>query len=203
MLVGGLLLVGVQLIYVRPHLSRELLVSQSALILKESFTFSHESAHLVPVDELSFHNEVNSRIKLSITAKKRIAKAMKNTAKASAVNDVLAKADPDLQPILRILHQGGYDLTNETEFNMETISKLPKWSTIVDTYGPPRVLGLETCEEYRQLVPFHSRNIGVAGTFNSGTNLLATMIDTNCRIEGGRYNRFFWQVPWGEWNFVH
>lgn len=212
-LVVGLLLVGVQVflvgmkvLYFRPFLSLEVLVSQSQLIPKESFMVQSNRSnhhgnysHLVPtVDELSFNDEVSDRIKLSHSAQKRIARAKSSRVDALAVNELIAQADPDLQPILRILRQGGYDITNETEFNTETMSKLPKWSTILDAYGTPRVLGLETCEEYQKLIPFNRRNIGVAGTFNSGTNLLAALIDTNCRMELGTYKRFFWQVPWGE-----
>lgn len=82
--------------------------------------------------------------------------------------------DPDRQHILNILRQARYNLHDTQTFSSETLNSLPKWSDIVDLYGEtPRIVGLESCERYRQQVVDHSmRTVGVAGMFNSGTNVL-------------------------------
>lgn len=210
---GGLFLVEIEVHYVQPYLSRS--TSQSQLMSMESFvrrparttndttnTFggdgtSAEWAFASEPDDV--HNKGIIRGDMSAALKREASRA--NVAAAGndeAVANILAGADPELRPILRILHQGGYDIANGTEFNEATISMLPKWSTILDAYGPPKIFGLETCEDYRRLVPFKHRNEGVAGTFNSGTNLLATLILYNCQMKRGRFGRVQWQVPWGE-----
>lgn len=105
--------------------------------------------------------------------------------------------DEDLKPVLKILRQGGYDISKtSTEIDR---SLLPKWSEILEAYGPPRLLGLESCQNYRDSVEFKDRNIAPAGIFNSGTNVLGDLLATNCKFEGGsRIRNFLWQVPWGK-----
>ena len=82
--------------------------------------------------------------------------------------------DPERQRVLKILRQARYNLHDSQTFSSETLNSLPKWSDIVDLYGEsPRIVGLESCERYRQQVVNRSmRTIGVAGMFNSGTNVL-------------------------------
>ena len=83
-------------------------------------------------------------------------------------------SDPERQPILKILQSAGYDLNDNKTFTPDVLEKLPKWSEIIDLYGEkPTILGLETCPKYRKLVPEQNRREGgVAGLFNSGTNVL-------------------------------
>ena len=78
--------------------------------------------------------------------------------------------DPEMEPLLKILRQAKYRI-----FQDEVLDSLPKWSTINSFYGPPKILGLETCKEY-QKINILDRVAGVAGTFNSGTNLLYNML---------------------------
>jgi hypothetical protein len=82
--------------------------------------------------------------------------------------------DPERQRILNILRQARYNIHDSQIFSSETLNSLPKWSDIVELYGEtPRIVGLESCERYRQQVVDPSmRTIGVAGMFNSGTNVL-------------------------------
>jgi len=65
-----------------------------------------------------------------------------------------------------------------------------------------------TCSNYRARVPYKKRMLGVAGLFNTGTNLLAALLDYNCNFAGRRVNvdggslmgagPVLWQVPYGK-----
>lgn len=104
--------------------------------------------------------------------------------------------DEDLKPILRILQQAGHDITNDKEIRRDS---LPKWSKILEAYGPPNVLGLDSCKAYRDMVEPNLRTLGVAGLFNTGTNLLYALLSTNCKrnnteISRTKYNTVEWQV---------
>jgi hypothetical protein len=109
------------------------------------------------------------------------------------------KDNPD--PILQLLQTAGYDYNNNSLTDLDR-QKLPRWSDITELYGDgPRIVGLEThCavggasqlgEGIRSSVP---RVLAVAGTFNSGTNLLAELVAANCPV--GTF--LLPQVPWGK-----
>jgi len=49
-------------------------------------------------------------------------------------------------------------------------------------YGAKLVIGMETCKTFRAKVPLHKRYIAPAGTFNTGTNFLSTLLHRNCHI---------------------
>jgi len=107
--------------------------------------------------------------------------------------------DPDLKPILKILRQGGYNISKDSD--MIDRSLLPKWSEIVKAYGPPRILGLESCQKYRDTTKPRDRNIAPAGLFNSGTNLLSHLLLENCDFDDlqPQYGTgTFWQPIWGK-----
>jgi hypothetical protein len=72
----------------------------------------------------------------------------------------------DLGPILRILQQAGYDISDHEVIQRPS---LPSWSKIIKAYGQPTILGLETCKQFRDNLDPSLRTIGVAGLFNSGT----------------------------------
>jgi hypothetical protein len=92
--------------------------------------------------------------------------------------------------ILRILKAA--DITS---INEEDAKQLPTWEDIASMYGDkPIIHGLETCEHYRNMVKPEDRTIGPAGLFNTGTNLLVTLLRSNCHIEG----ETLWQAPWGK-----
>ncbi len=85
----------------------------------------------------------------------------------------LVLQDPERQPILRILKQAGYDFNDARILPSDIWKALPNWTDILNLYGEPRVLGLETCQRYRdEVADARFREIGVAGMFNSGTNIL-------------------------------
>lgn len=112
--------------------------------------------------------------------------------------------------LLTILHESHFFNDSAPEFfqdeaKVEALaSKLPPWKTITDRLGStePALVGLDTCEQYRSLVPPLDRMLGVAGLFATGTNLLASLLVSNCRNperlkkEGGIGVR--WQVNWGK-----
>ena len=88
----------------------------------------------------------------------------------------------DKERIYEILHQAGINVQNN-DLNQETIDSLPTWKMITELFGPgPRIVGLERCEEFRSNTDPTIRFFGIAGTFNSGTNLLSELMIQNCQI---------------------
>ena len=63
-----------------------------------------------------------------------------------------------------------------------------------------------TCAAFQSKVPNQSaRNMGVAGLFNTGTNLLETLLIKNCELDPAftkRMKRAHAKVPWGKHNPV-
>ena len=95
---------------------------------------------------------------------------------------------PDLSdkgPILSILLQAGIFIPRVPS---STLEALPTWSLVQQTLGSqPRIWGLETCQDYQRMVPSVSssslqRYYGIAGMFNSGTNLLSMLLYENCQL---------------------
>ena len=68
-------------------------------------------------------------------------------------------------------------------------------------YGPggPRIYGLESCPAFRAMTPPRSRQVAPAGLFNTGTNLLDSLLSKNCNPATVTSK---WQVPWGKHNPV-
>lgn len=100
------------------------------------------------------------------------------------------EGDPDRIPIYNILEQAGFDTVNDPRFNEEMLNALPKWSEVNEMYGEAKILGLETCQYYRESVDESKWRIAVAGNFNSGTNFLYELLRKNCVTQP------LWQVPW-------
>jgi hypothetical protein len=115
-----------------------------------------------------------------------------NETTASLVASLATTSIPPLEKILRqamIFKGRHYD---DKKLN----SELPSWPEIISLYGPTvNVYGLETCETFRKVVPQKKRSFAVAGTFNSGTNLLSKLLVANCGISGQK-EPTHWQVPW-------
>jgi hypothetical protein len=75
----------------------------------------------------------------------------------------------DKEPIFKILQQAMIEIE---DLDQETIDELPTWAQIQRLYGSePIILGLERCDAFVAAVEPIVRFFGVAGTFNSGTNL--------------------------------
>ena len=106
--------------------------------------------------------------------------------------------------ILRVLRQAGVEVDDEI------LATLPKWSDLTSMYGPmssgPTIVGLDTCARFRSMHDPADAYIGPAGIFNTGTNLLAKLLNLNCAIPAkrarGRGAGMRWQVPWGKHNPV-
>lgn len=138
-----------------------------------------------------YHGPHSSITKLDDIDKKRISHFEKSK-NISQYIDIDPRHDPERQPIIKLLQEAGFDLEEDPRFSQEMLASLPKWSEVLDLYGKPKVLGLETCQAYRESVPEDQRLIGTAGNFNSGTNLLQELIVRNCQ------GTSLWQVPWGK-----
>lgn len=87
--------------------------------------------------------------------------------------------------------------------------ELPTLGEIQSMYGNrTHILGLERCEEYRDMVKPEHRIMGPAGIFNSATNLLNKLLKLNCantaRLKKGwkQKDGMLLQAPWGKHNPV-
>jgi hypothetical protein len=106
--------------------------------------------------------------------------------------------DNDKGPILLLLEEAGIDLDG---LDQSVLDSLPLWSTVVKLYGDqPRIVGLDTCEAFQATGDPADHFLGVAGTFNTGTNLMAELFIANCHMPArmakyGKVNRGIrWQV---------
>ena len=106
-------------------------------------------------------------------------------------------------------------LSNQS-FALPPEEDLPTNQLIAELYGDaPLLVGQNQCTDFRQRVPNpQERWIGVAGLFNTGTNLLSQLLKHNCQMPGTistggssdsssdddrRNNKaVLWQVPWGK-----
>ena len=93
--------------------------------------------------------------------------------------------------ILSLLNDAGI----ANELSNEQRAHIPRWDQVIDLFGDDVVIvGKEDCERYRISVPLEQRQLGVAGMFNTGTNLLETQLDKNIVLPQAS----LWQVPWGK-----
>jgi hypothetical protein len=79
--------------------------------------------------------------------------------------------------VIGLMKRAGLD---PDKMDVETISELPTWDEVVSLYGPkPVIYGLDRCaafQNYTQRIGF----VTTAGTFNSGTNLMAELVSWRC-----------------------
>ena len=102
------------------------------------------------------------------------------------------------QPILDIIKDAGIGRVDD-----ETLILLPTWKEVVDLYGEePRIYGLENCKVFQEHSDPADHFVSTAGTFNSGTNLMAESLIANCHMQdrmdkyGYQQRGVRWQVPW-------
>ena len=75
-------------------------------------------------------------------------------------------------------------------------------SSMVDDFN-------QVCAKFREDVPYKKRMVGIAGLFNTGTNLLAETLSKNCQFQGRTHQLsagsgpVLWQVPSGKHNHAH
>ena len=64
------------------------------------------------------------------------------------------------EQLVEILNDAGVE-----ELDVPTILSLPKWSSVAKLYGDgPVVVGLDTCQRFRETIPLDDASIGTAGT---------------------------------------
>ncbi len=93
-------------------------------------------------------------------------------------NDTNAGKDNDSkEKLIKILEEAGVTVSPEIE------EQLPTWGEVKSLYGSkPRIIGLETCPNFRSIVPETDAYIGPSGIFNTGTNLLADLLLKYCTL---------------------
>jgi hypothetical protein len=109
-------------------------------------------------------------------------------------------ASNDKQPILDLIQEAAGVVPDA-----DTAERLPTAQQYQDLYGrQPVVLGLESCARFQHQVDAAEHFLSVAGTFNTGTNLLAELLIANCHMPA-RVERYGpvqrgvrWQVTWGK-----
>jgi hypothetical protein len=186
----GVVVVGVFLFSVNLLLLRGL--DDTAEVTVGKAAYSPEAADSVFGKDHSIHNIVAADISL---ANSTGAAQIKN--EKTVKTPISADSTSGNNPLIQNLIDAGMSLANTTAL----ASKLPSWGEVVDRFGPaPRILGLETCQAFNDKVPKRQRMLAPAGTFNTGTNLLAQLLELNCKIETGRPRKtgMEWQVNWGK-----
>ena len=112
-------------------------------------------------------------------------------------------ADPDKQPVLQLLLDAKVDLN---DIDPSKLAQIPKWSDVTALYGSePVYVGLETCEAFQNNhnVDPAEHFVTTAGTFNTGTNLMAELLIGNCQMKarvkkyGTSQKGVRWQAIWG------
>jgi hypothetical protein len=114
----------------------------------------------------------------------------------------MEEASMGREPLLQVLQEAGVQ-----EMEAAAVAQLPTWEQVSSLYyqhetpGRPVVVGLDTCEAFRQRIPSDQASVGVAGLFNTGTNPAAMYLSANCVMPDVKKNRdhgMRWQVPWGK-----
>lgn len=118
--------------------------------------------------------------------------------------DLPAQLDASLatnkEPLIALLRDAGVEVDDEI------VQRLPTWQQVADLYGSePVMFGLETCHKFRNENGDPANHfVSTAGTFNTGTNLMAELLIHNCHMPArmkkyGHKNRGVrWQVLWGK-----
>jgi len=112
------------------------------------------------------------------------------------------------KPILDML-QSAFGLKQlmdlRTEVEPQILRDLPTWEQVSRLYGDKaRIKGVEHCEAFQSHSTKSDHFVSVAGTFNSGTNLMSELLIANCHMQdrmdvyGGKNRGVRWQVPWGK-----
>ena len=102
----------------------------------------------------------------------------------------------DKIPMLQVIFAAGMNLTSTL------CNDLPPWRNVTDLYGEgPIVLGLETCQEYRDLISSHQGaepRPKVAGLWNTGTTALSRNFNINMELYDDNGTVAAPTVTWGK-----
>jgi hypothetical protein len=112
---------------------------------------------------------------------------------------ISANDNDNKEPILKLLQEA----VGEVSVDPETVRRLPTVKQVADLYGrAPVVLGLETCAQFQAHGDPTEHFVSTAGTFNTGTNLMAELLIANCvlpaRMQKYQTKGVRWQVVWGK-----
>jgi hypothetical protein len=120
-------------------------------------------------------------------------------------DDALPPYDPSISyEMAKIGRELFVDLLVEagvTAIDNAVLQRLPTIETIQHLYGSgPVLIGMETCQQFRNMIPSKDASLAVAGLFNTGTNLMSSYLESNCYIphNTNRNKGMRWQVPWGK-----
>mmetsp|Transcript_14511 Transcript_14511/g.22366 ORF Transcript_14511/g.22366 Transcript_14511/m.22366 type:complete len:450 (+) Transcript_14511:155-1504(+) len=126
-------------------------------------------------------------------------KAYKHTQSTKVESSLNAGEDepPSRIDMIKILKNAGAKVDDVLR------SKLPPVEDVEKLYGRGvKIVGLDRCEEFRSSIPADMADIGGAGMFNTGTNLLYSLLSRNChmpqRSKKSKTGGIRWQVPWGK-----
>ena len=121
------------------------------------------------------------------------------TTPSTAAESTTLQTHQDKQHILNLLKEAGVHIDNAMR------AKLPTWHEVSALYGAePVIFGLDTCKQFQESGDAGDHFVASAGTFNTGTNLMAELLISNCHMPGrmkkwGAKNRGVrWQVLWGK-----
>ena len=84
------------------------------------------------------------------------------------------------EPIARILMKAGVKVTDEMVGDLPSIDD---FDAMYGSISRPQIIGLETCESFRENVSPLDAIVGPAGLFNTGTNLLFQLLVRHCEFE--------------------
>ena len=107
--------------------------------------------------------------------------------------------EQDRRQVFNIFKEAGINLTDDMKAGLPTLSQV---HTVVGKQ--PYIVGLDSCQSFREKVPDMERLLGPTGTFNTGTNLLYELLKENCvnpKIWAKYWSDSYgvlWQVPWGK-----
>lgn len=100
------------------------------------------------------------------------------------------------EPIVRLLKEATGEVADA-----DILERLPTAQQVAYLYGrDPVVLGLDTCETFQKSGDPAEHFVSTAGTFNTGTNLMAELLIANCHMParmqkyGGDSRGVRWQV---------
>jgi len=124
-----------------------------------------------------------------------------NSSRTAANVDAILN-DPERAHIVQLLKDAKIDFA---ALDPETVQQIPKWREVTDLYGSePAIAGLETCDDFMRSPNPAAHFVSTAGTFNTGTNLMAELLIANCHMParmkefGASQRGVRWQVLWGK-----
>jgi hypothetical protein len=107
------------------------------------------------------------------------------------------EASKGKEPILALLRDAGIQ-----DIDIRVVQLLPTWNQVEALYGKngPILEGLAQCDFFRN--NYGGKVWGIAGMFDSGTNLAANYLESNCIMPSTSTDKdsfdILWEVPWGK-----